>query len=325
MMVMVSGNIPPASGLSSSSALVSSAILAVGYANDLCLDKQKLASAAAKCEQYIGTCGGGMDQAIAFLAQANTAQYIEWNPLQATTINLPKDAVFVIANSLSEANKAASNDFNQRVIECRLGCRMMAKKAVLNWRDIDKFAILQKTLNFTPEEMEQLARECLTKDSYSRPDLLKEFGITEEELNDKLLSPNTRSMQVFYIRQRAMHVFQETQRVDQFRIAAERGNLTEMADLMRKSHKSLAEQYQCSHKNLDKLVRLADLEKVGARLTGAGWGGCIIALCNSPDKCHKLIAELTDKYYSKLPHLQSLDNVVFVTSPQSGAEILLNA
>lgn len=64
-----------------------------------------------------------MDQAIAFLAKQGTAQYIAWNPLTATPVSLPKNAIFVIANSLSEANKAASHDFNQRVVECRLGCK----------------------------------------------------------------------------------------------------------------------------------------------------------------------------------------------------------
>lgn len=87
------------------------------------MNKHKLADIAAACERYIGTQGGGMDQAIAFLAEEGCAQFIEWNPLRATPIKLPNGAVFVIANSLSEANKAANSDFNQRVVECRLGCR----------------------------------------------------------------------------------------------------------------------------------------------------------------------------------------------------------
>lgn len=71
----------------------------------------------------------GMDQAIAFLAQEGCAQFIDWNPLTATPISLPENAVFVIANSLSEANKAATNDFNQRVVECRVGCRFDFNRA----------------------------------------------------------------------------------------------------------------------------------------------------------------------------------------------------
>lgn len=268
-----------------------------------------------------------MDQAIAFLGTKNTAQYIEWNPLRNTPIHLPKDSLFVIANSLSEANKAASSDFNQRVVECRLGCRMMAKKAALNWRTVEKFAVLQQMLNFSLDEMENLAKDCIKQESYSKADLIEVFGITEEELLKSLLTPNTQEINKFYVRPRALHVFQEAQRVEKYRRAAEENNLKEMSSLMRESHRSLHELYDCSSPHLDELVRIADsMEKIGARLTGAGWGGCIIALCSSIDKCTEFITELRTKYYSKLAHMegQSLDNVVFISSSESGAEILLN-
>lgn len=123
MFVAVSGNIPPASGLSSSSALVSAAALTTSYANQFSLNKKYLSTIAADCECFIGTQGGGMDQAIAFLAEKGCAQFIEWNPLKATAVSLPNDLVFVIANSLAEANKAATSDYNERVVECRIGCR----------------------------------------------------------------------------------------------------------------------------------------------------------------------------------------------------------
>lgn len=68
MMAVVSGNILPNSGLSSSSALVCAATLAVSKAYGLTMTKKELAELATKSERYIGTQGGGMDQAIAFLA-----------------------------------------------------------------------------------------------------------------------------------------------------------------------------------------------------------------------------------------------------------------
>jgi galactokinase len=59
-LVAVSGNIPCASGLSSSSALVCSSVLATAYLHQLPLNKQLLATISASCEQFIGTIGGGI-------------------------------------------------------------------------------------------------------------------------------------------------------------------------------------------------------------------------------------------------------------------------
>lgn len=49
---------------------------------------------------------------------------IEFNPLRATDITLPKDAVFVIAHSQAYHNKASTADFNLRVAECRLAAQV---------------------------------------------------------------------------------------------------------------------------------------------------------------------------------------------------------
>lgn len=78
---------------------------------------------------------------------------------------------------------------------------------------------------------------------------------------------------------RAIHVVEETRRV-----AEAVGQLKEKGtmdgDLLYQSHESLRDRYECSSKELDWFVeRASRAEGVeGARLTGAGWGGCAIAL-----------------------------------------------
>lgn len=63
----------------------------------------------------------------------------------------------------------------------------------------------------------------------------------------------------------------EAIRVNQFRkVAVESGHIDELATLMRESHRSLNDQYECSHENLNKLINISDELSVGARLTGAG-------------------------------------------------------
>ena len=70
----ICGNIPPSSGLSSSSALVCASALGMSYAHGLSLALDTLAEICGRCEMHVGTQGGGMDQAISFLA--TKGQYI---------------------------------------------------------------------------------------------------------------------------------------------------------------------------------------------------------------------------------------------------------
>lgn len=46
--------------------------------------------------------------------------------------------------------------------------------------------------------------------------------------------------------------------------------LYSLGNLMKKSHASLKTLYECSHEELDKIVKLAEDHTLGARLTGAG-------------------------------------------------------
>ncbi|KAG5678857.1 hypothetical protein PVAND_008488 [Polypedilum vanderplanki] len=331
--VAVSGNIPAAAGLSSSSALVCSAALATAYLYKMPLNKELLATLSASSERFIGTQGGGMDQAIAFLAKKGYAQFIEFAPIRATPIRLPSDAVFVIANSLAEANKAATSDFNQRVVECRIATKLLAKLTDRPWQEVEKLGQLQsEVLDVELDEFEQLIKKHLTKDIYTKQELIDIFRISEIEFDEKMLTPNTKNAKEFKLRQRALHVVQESLRVERFREIAdaidednEDDAVEQISELLSKSHNSLKTLYECSHPNLDQLINISKEFGVSARLTGAGWGGCIVALCDSITTCDRYISTLKEFYYDKIKHSKNsdLDEIVFATEPQNGAEIFI--
>lgn len=81
-------------------------------------------------------------------------------------------------------------------------------------------------------------------------------------------------------RRRARHVVTENERVRQFAAALRAGHLRGAGALMAASHASLRDDYEVSTPVLDALVeRLLTAPGVhGARLTGAGFGGCVVAL-----------------------------------------------
>lgn len=83
------------------------------------------------------------------------------------------------------------------------------------------------------------------------------------------------------VRNRARHVLTENSRVVGFADAFRVGDLRCAGELMIESHRSLRDDFDVSTPLLDVLVtRLAATPGVfGARLTGAGFGGCAVALC----------------------------------------------
>ncbi|MBU6429751.1 MAG: galactokinase, partial [Cyanobacteria bacterium REEB65] len=82
---------------------------------------------------------------------------------------------------------------------------------------------------------------------------------------------------------RLRHVFSENARVSAARQALGEKDLARLGALMDASHASLRDDYEVSCPELDVLVDLCRQEPgvLGARLTGAGFGGCAIALARS--------------------------------------------
>jgi galactokinase len=102
------------------------------------------------------------------------------------------------------------------------------------------------------------------------------------------------------IYKRAKHVIEENDRVKLAAVALSQNNLDEFGRLMYASHESLRDLYEVSGKELDTIAEYSktDNNVAGARMTGAGFGGCGIALVKESafdDFSKNIIAYYTSK------------------------------
>ena len=103
------------------------------------------------------------------------------------------------------------------------------------------------------------------------------------------------------ILKRATHVVKENDRVHLAAKALNAGELEEFGRLMYASHQSLKELYEVSGKELDAVVDfcIGYEHVIGARMTGAGFGGCAIALLKKGYE-EDFAKQLTDHYVAEI-------------------------
>jgi len=106
---------------------------------------------------------------------------------------------------------------------------------------------------------------------------------------------------------RARHVVEENDRVKLAAIALSNNKLTEFGQLMYASHNSLQVMYEVSGKELDTIVEYSktDPNVAGARMTGAGFGGCAIALVKE-DAYESFSKNVIEYYTDKIGYAPSV-------------------
>ena len=92
--------------------------------------------------------------------------------------------------------------------------------------------------------------------------------------------PAAASIEDPVVARRARHVVTENQRVHDFAAALADGRLAEAGAIMTRSHASLRDDYETSTPIVDRLIDtlIATPGVFGARITGGGFGGCVVAL-----------------------------------------------
>jgi len=297
---LVEGDVPAGAGLSSSSAFVVAAALAFLAVNQREVEPVELAEAMARAERYVGTLSGGMDQAASLLGRAGCAVRIDFFPLRVQPVPLPADVAVVVCHSLVQAEKSAGARvaYNTRVVECRMACRVLNHVLARELpRPLERLGDLAALFPSRPlaSFVEPLAAALpagalrlseVAKAAATYPGKLARDCEVPAGLPDR-----------FAVLARARHVLTEAERVAQAVEALASGSLARLGELMAASHASCRDDYEISCAELEDLVASARRGgALGARLTGAGFGGCTVNLV-ARGEVERFLAHVDREFY----------------------------
>jgi len=285
---VVSSDLPVASGLSSSSALVNAVGLALANINEVSTEVREFSQIMADAEQYVGTRGGGMDQTISLGARNRCAARISFNPIRMRHVNIPDDWCIIVADTGKRAEKSGAVQvaYNQRRKECEEALRVMCGH-------VATAHITEKLHTTYPGLVKAMDSKTLV-------------GVAEEVLDGNLL-------------RRFRHVVTEAARVEEAVDRMFAADVTGFGTLMDASHASLRADFHVSSAELDELVAVArEGGAAGARLTGAGFGGCIVALADRWT-VGGVLETLVAEYYERREMADRIDDRLFVAVPSAGA------
>ncbi|MBN1889636.1 MAG: galactokinase [Thermoflexales bacterium] len=265
----ISGNVPAASGLSSSAAIELATTSAFRALNELELDPVQAARLAQRAENtFVGVQCGIMDQFIASLGKANHALLIDCRSLEFRPVPLPVGVSVVIAHT-GVRRGLSSSEYNTRRSQCEAGAWQLGV------------------------------------------DTLRDVSIETFEARKGELPPDVAA--------RCQHVVYENARVLQSVEALERGDLESFGQLMIESHASLRDLYEVSCAELDAMVEIACQVPgcIGARLTGAGFGGCAVAMARD-----EAVVDLVATIQRDYPARNGKTPEVYLCQAADGAGIL---
>ena len=160
--------------------------------------------------------------------------------------------------------------------------------------------------------------QCETAARFFGVPALRDVSVVEFETRAQALQNELGDV----ICRRARHVVTENARTLLAAEALERGHLWEMGCLMNASHASLRNDFEVSSAQLDAMTTCARQDDAcyGARMTGAGFGGCAVALVQK-DAAHAFSPQVADCYREAT----DTDPQILICKPAQGAEIVVRS
>ena len=271
--------VPRGAGLSSSTALTVNAALALVQLSGIDIPRADLAHLCSEAEWYVGTRGGMMDQFAALLSRRDHALFLDCRPspdgaYSLDHVPLPDSVQVVLLNS-GVHHENARGEFNQRVAECKIGVKLLQRSfpAVTQLRDVTPASLRLGEADFWAAIDRALPIRANAKELVVR-------GLDAPWLEALIADHDLHSGASFAVLPRCRHVIAENERVLAGVAALRAGRVAEFGRLMDAAHSSMSGDYGASCPEVDVLVSLARQGRgvLGARITGAGWGGGVVAL-----------------------------------------------
>lgn len=292
-----------------------------------------------------------MDQAASIFSKRGFLQYTQFFPkFAAQQVPVPPstpEITFLISQSFVASDKklTAPKQYNLRVAECTLATVVLAKLhdvvlkkdssslgyCLRNYHDefMRKEGRLNDPLEYQLDSIILDTTEQLTKqEGYTREEIAQILGITVESLEQQFLSTFPVQAERFLLRQRALHCFKEARRVLDFKARLthsdklDEHNVKYLGQLLDESQASCNEDYDCSCPEVNDICKIArQAGTIGSRVTGAGWGGCVVHMVPL-DKVEAVTAALKNEYYlKKFPDItaEKLKEAFVVSKPSNGS------
>ncbi len=257
--IIFEGNIPVESGLSSSAAIEVLTMKILLELSGETIEEERIPILCRKAEnEFIGVKSGIMDQYIITFGKKNNALFLNCDTLEHRLIPF-------------------HNIRDKVIIIGNTKIRRGLAKSAYNKRHAEcneGLKILKKYLKRkNVKNLSNINKEEFEKHKKKLPEVLA---------------------------RRCEHVIFENARVKKAVDSLKKGDLDKLGKLMVQSHNSLKELYEVSCKELDIMVKafLKSDDVYGARMTGAGFGGCVIALIEQKSQ-EEIIKRVSKEYKEK--------------------------
>jgi galactokinase len=206
------------------------------------------------------------------------------------------------------------------VLASQAGCALLVEFAPLSLQDVpipDSWSfIIAHSLQTS--EKSGAAREQYNARRVAGQGALTKLGMASYRCAVERDSPEDLSLLNDDELRTFRHVVSEYGRVREAVTALRQADKVAFGELLCESHRSLRDDLRVSSPELDELVEVAmENEALGARLTGAGFGGCAIVFCEAYE-CRRIAQALVDGFYSQRSGFERGKHLIFA-EPSAGA------